>query len=232
MNIVNKIGLEAEFFVLKKGVLAYPRKLGFQVDNFLLLGEMRAKPGKTREETIGFFFDELARNLLIAKKQKVEIIFPGYVEISPELKAETLRAMGTKEIAETKNIYRTDILHLSDDVIENGVLFHTNISNGLHIHFSKEVVHSYFDDKFKEHTDKKFILRNSEKISLIKKMDDNIFPKYAPPIQLKYRKPGYYEDKNWGFEYRSLPMIDAFTDIYQLTSLVDFCFTQLELLEK
>lgn len=49
---------------------------------------------------------------------------------------------------------------------------------------------------------------------------DKLLPKYCDPnIQLKYRQPGYYEIKPWGFEYRSLPFNQAtLSDLDSLTA--------------
>jgi hypothetical protein len=45
---------------------------------------------------------------------------------------------------------------------------------------------------------------------IVKKMDDKFFKKYvsSEDKQTKYRQPGYYELKEYGFEYRSLPASD------------------------
>jgi hypothetical protein len=232
MEIINKVGLEAEFFLYnKKGDLDFPGDFGFATDNFPLLGELRAIPGKSREETVGFFFQALANCKMIAKNRGVTLHWASFMEITPEQKSVALKRMGRKEISKCKNLYKTDILGLSDDVVENGKLIHTKISGGLHIHFSKEINHTHLTDKGVSVTEKKYILRESEKRRIIKAMDTKILPKYNPPVSLKYRNPGFYEDKPWGFEYRSLPMIPFFTQLDELVDLVDFCFGLLEKLE-
>lgn len=46
---------------------------------------------------------------------------------------------------------------------------------------------------------------------IVKKMDDTFFERFAPKEEnrTKYRRPGFYELKPYGFEYRSLPANDA-----------------------
>jgi len=59
---------------------------------------------------------------------------------------------------------------------------------------------------------------------IVKQMDDEFFEKFAPPEaeRTKYRKPGYYEVKPYGFEYRSLPANKASIDA--LPMIIAFAF--------
>lgn len=140
-NIINKVGLEAEFFLTGKGgKLLYPGDHGFSTDEFIILGEFRAKPGKTRAETFGNFYSEYAEVLTKAYKKGFDINLDGVKRIDPTKNAEILRKMGTKAITESKNIYGTDILELTDNIIDDGKIVGRYISTGLHIHFSSSVI--------------------------------------------------------------------------------------------
>jgi hypothetical protein len=85
MNIINKIGLEVEFFLCNKkdGKLVYPSDYGFETDDFIILGEFRCEPGNTREEVIGNYYKELSKVLLQAEEVKLIVNF-GYKIITPE----------------------------------------------------------------------------------------------------------------------------------------------------
>jgi hypothetical protein len=63
-------------------------------------------------------------------------------------------------------------------------------------------------------------------------MDNNMLHKHNLGVNLKYRNKGFYEDKPYGFEYRSLPMYDEFTKLWQLMRLVDYSFKLLEDLDE
>ena len=64
---------------------------------------------------------------------------------------------------------------------------------------------------------------------IVEEMDKKFFDKFAPieNERTKYRRPGFYEIKPYGFEYRSLPANDA--SIAALPEIIDFAF---ELLNK
>ncbi len=135
----NKVGLEAEFFVFddvdKNPV--FPADYGFDTDEFPILGEFRAPPGKTRAETVGNFLTEWYKTKEKAEKAGVTIhLGSGHVLVTPEFYAEILRRMGTKSIAQCKNIYDTDLLTYTDAEIKNGKIFRHFLSIGLHVHFS------------------------------------------------------------------------------------------------
>jgi len=231
MNIINKVGLEAEFFLKdKNNALVFPARFDFDYDDYIILGEFRSDPGETREETIGNFIKSLCKVRRKAKENKLSLSF-GYEEITPQFKARILKEMGTKEIQNTHNIHKIDLLEYSDDVVEFGKIIKSRISAGLHVHFSREVLFSRkIDDK--EVTDKLFLLTETQKRRIIQKMDSIILPKHKLNTVLKYRQPGFYENKSWGFEYRSLPMYDGFVSLENLEGLVDFSFNCLESLSK
>ncbi|RPJ74110.1 MAG: hypothetical protein EHM20_11145 [Alphaproteobacteria bacterium] len=232
MEIKNKIGLEAEIILRDySGKVRFPGKHGFGHDEFFLLGEFRAKPGETRNETVGNFMDALSEVFYRAREKKFQVDFSGLTEISPEMKADITRKMLTKRIPECSNIYGTDILKLSDDVVENGVIKTCRLSAGLHVHFSRWAYHTWMEDKTRKESWKD-IITPSQMQNIITQMDKNILPRYNLGVPLKYRNPGFYEKKSYGFEYRSLPMVKDFTEIDAVLDLVDFSFSLLEKLDK
>jgi hypothetical protein len=229
-RIINKIGLEGEFFLQdKKGDFVFPGEYGFETDEFPLLGEFRCKPGSSRQEVVGNFFAELDGIYGKAIEKNLWIKF-NHFSIPIELKREALKKMGVKQIADTKNIYGKSILDYSDDVVVDGKVVATTISAGLHIHFSKEVVATQTDSNGLRFESSSYILTEKDKKSIIRYMDNKVYPLYpADSISpLKYRLKGYYEDKSYGFEYRSLPMLQRFLDFTVVSSLVLSCFKALE----
>jgi hypothetical protein len=143
MKIVNKVGLEAEFFLTnKKGELLFPSSSGFSSDDFIILGEFRAEPGTTREETASNFMKEWYKLQSKAKGKEKIIDIEPHRTIDGDFFAKIMRKMGTKEISQAKNIYGTDILKESDAQITRGKIVGHNLSIGLHIHFSSTVTSS------------------------------------------------------------------------------------------
>lgn len=261
-KILNCVGLEAEFFLRgEKNKLLYPAANGFSTDEFIILGEFRAKQGENREETISNFMKEWYKIIFQAKKQGHKIdIETGYTEIDPKFYAEIIRKMGTKNVAQAKNIYPDiDLLKLTDAVVENGVLQKHYLSIGLHIHFSSTITNEqiykskdanyssvriplsisgnnvaemnlYQKDSEKENEVKlvSTVSRITKPVlySFISKFDAEILPQYKSDVPLKYRNPGFYEVKPWGFEYRSLPFNQAILN--NIAEIVDFSFNLME----
>lgn len=160
MVAINKIGLEAEFFLLSKDgkQLVFPANYGFEHDDFPILGEFRADPGKTRSETIANFLKCWYEVIEKAKKQdKIVDISKGWTEVTPEFYTKIIREMGTKSIAKCKNIYpEIDLLKLTDAIVENGEIKAHKLSIGLHVHFSSS------------DTNEKFYKRKNETFSPVK----------------------------------------------------------------
>jgi hypothetical protein len=267
-TIVNKVGLEAEFFLRNKNGknLLFPGKHGFSIDEFIILGEFRAEPGKTREETLSNFMKEWYGVLFKAKKQEENIdIETGYAEVDPEFYVNIMRTMERKTIAQALNIHpEIDILKLTDAVVENGVILKHYLSIGLHVHFSSTIT----DEKITKRREVTYLPANipltfnagsvvatmnlfqmgdiketEEKLSVsvsritkpvlfdfINKLDKEILEKYKiEDVPLKYRNPGFYELKPWGFEYRSLPFNKLVLE--NVAEIVDYSFGLLESLE-
>lgn len=247
--IKNKIGIEFEFLLRnKKGNLVFPAKHGFDIDDFPIIGEARAEAGSSPEETLGNFFKEYYKILNKAESKNLTLDLTGYADIDNKFNAEILKVMGTKTIAETKNIYGIDILEHDDSVIKDGNKVGRYISTGLHIHFSsyeEKTLSSSIEvpayvpvvllnspplpfEIFKKEGTK----TSEEKISsilsritmpvadsIVRYFDKYFLKSYVSdfPKLLKYRQPGFYEIKSYGFEYRSLPFNDAtFKDINKI----------------
>lgn len=256
--IKNKVGLEAEFFVRnKKDEIVYPSHYGFKTDDYIILGEFRAAPGSTREETIANFMLEYYKVIFRAQKGGVFIdIGKGWTTLKPAFYAEILRKMGTKVVAQAKNIYGVDILECSDSIIKRGKITGQKASIGLHIHFSSadhaqetwtqntylpvEIPIGLGDAKTSLHLYRKAGQEAERKLrvsasritrpvisSIVETFDTEVLPAYIPKVSLKYRQPGFYEEKtHGGFEYRSLPFTQEVFD--RIHDIVDFAFTQLE----
>lgn len=140
MTIINKIGLEAEFFVTdKEGDLFFPSDYGFSSDEFIILGEFRAQPGETRIETVTNFMKEWYAINEQAKKKNVLISILPYKEVDIDFWSTILKTMGTKQITQSENIYNLDITKDSDAIIKRGKIVGHRLSIGLHIHFSSYV---------------------------------------------------------------------------------------------
>lgn len=234
MNIKNKVGLEAEFLLRNnKGKLVFPGDFGFETDEFEILGEFRADAAFSRYQAVGNFFTSLMWVLDKAKENNLTVDFSGVTTITPEQKAEIIRKVGYKSVPPCTNVYKTDILALSDDVVDKkGNIISSRISAGLHVHFSRRMYHeTYVKGKLIEASDVNLLLLRQIK-SMVREMDKKILPIYQPKATLKYRQPGFYEMKPWGFEYRSLPMSIDFTDYNNVRHVVDFAFSLLEKLEK
>lgn len=134
----NKVGLEAEFLLRKGEELVYPSEYGFSTDDFLILGEFRADPGLTKEECLANFMKAYYQVVSKAEKAKLTVDISGYTTITNKKLIEIKRKMGHKDISACENIYGTDILELSDTLVEDGKIVGHNISCGLHVHFTSQ----------------------------------------------------------------------------------------------
>lgn len=133
----NTVGLEAEYFVRNKdGELVIPSLYGLETDEYAILGEFRGEPGTTREDVLANFIKEFYKTKYRVEKLGLIMDLTGWAELDTELHAKVLRTMGTKVITESKNVYDTDILEMSDAIVKRGSIVGYNASTGLHVHFS------------------------------------------------------------------------------------------------
>lgn len=219
--LVKKIGIEFELilFDVKKNSMVFPQDYGFSTDEFIILAESRVEPGTSVPEIMGNFYTNWYTIQERLNKNNLDWHRDGYLKVSPEFYAGILRRMGGKEISTCRNLYKTDILKLTDAIVENGVIKSYYLSAGLHLHFSLQNVVEYEYPKTITIKNKQictgeyFKYKKEENVlpiewmrKIIRAYDKNWlkvltfnYPK------LKFRHPGFYEYKSWGFEYRSLP---------------------------
>lgn len=254
----NMVGLEAEFILRnQEGNIVFPDQYGFDADALCVLGEFRGSPGSCPAEVLGDFFTQYYKVSGAAQRQGLAMDLTGHAQISPEVYAKVLRRANTKEVARCANVYGTDILSLSDQVIRRGKVVGMNVSTGLHIHFSSgdHLVREISCPKYENvvlpigvagETTKLMLSRHvgydiTDRINLsvsritkpvivhfVTKLDEVLLKKYksATKHNLKYRQPGWYEMKPWGFEYRSLPF-DTQT-LQDLFKIITFAFDLFE----
>jgi len=62
--------------------------------------------------------------------------------------------------------------------------------------------------------------------NFVQAFDEVFLDKYPMDVPLKFRNPGFFEIKNYGFEYRSLPFTkDVLSDIVEIA---EFAWNLLE----
>jgi hypothetical protein len=235
----NKVGMEFEFLVKIGKNLVIPSDFGFDTDEYIILGEARVSPGMYVAECVGNFHNEWYKTLSQARSNKVRIdISKGWDIISPSMQARVLRQMGNKEINQSLNLYGTDILELDDSVIENDKVIGKKISTGLHLHFSSLNVTTVTRTEYKQRNvgvDEYFVSGahlehySVSRITMpviehfVRRLDNELLPQFAIDTELKFRSPGFYELKDHGFEYRSLPFNKKVLN--NLDKILEFAFS-------
>lgn len=258
-KFVNKIGVEAEFFIInsKKEIIIPPGY--FDRDDFPIFGEIRGEPGQSVAETIANF----TRARIKAEENISEshsMIFDSYARIKLDTYRKAMKQVTKPKnemVGKTLNIYGTKIDEFSDQIIEKGKIQGIWASTGLHIHFSSviedecevkeaeyEPVHlpiSLGDVKttlnlyrHEGYTTKKTIKVTASQLNypttywLVEQMDKKFFDRFVPnkDKRTKYRHPGYYELKDYGFEYRSLPASNETME--SLREIVSYSFELLK----
>jgi len=141
--ITNKIGLEAEFLLLRDGCPVFPKNYGFPTDSVELLAECRGLPGQNLEETVSNFQKELIRLRRMARRNNLEVyIGEGWRPVDPALWQKVLKASAAGKLESLLNerdiesIYGENLEEYSDQEIEDGKLKAVRVSCGLHVHFS------------------------------------------------------------------------------------------------
>jgi len=149
-----------------------------------------------------------------------------------------------------------DILKMDDSVIKKGKVVGKYISTGLHVHYSSEEIayaHSsvqtpvykeivirgvdFFDKTYVKTNEVETHNGNEVSVTVsritmpvlekfVKEFDEAILPKHNLGVDLKYRTPGFYEAKHYGFEYRSLPFYEGML-AEGMEEVVLFAFAQL-----
>lgn len=157
---------------------------------------------------------------------------------------------------EVRNIYGTDISDFSDQIIKKNKIQGLNASCGLHVHFSAEDVDSTTvseeqyemfsiplshgeglktDIRLYKHLGYKkdrvlkaraSLLTRPVIIWMVSQLDTKFFERFAPKNPTKYRQPGFFELKPYGFEYRSLPFTKEVEEA--LPEITEFAFDLLK----
>jgi len=153
-----------------------------------------------------------------------------------------------------------DILKMDDSVIKKGKVVGKYISTGLHVHYSSEETAyagssvqvpvytrlavkgvDFFDTVYVKSGDTETKTGNEVKVTVskitmpvvekfVKDFDETILPKHKLGVDLKFRTAGFYEAKNYGFEYRSLPFYTGML-AEGMEEVVLFAFAQLNSLK-
>lgn len=244
-----KIGLEAETFLFNKTNAPEIVPAYYDRDDFPLLAEIRGKPGESVGEVVGNFVTALIELRTKLERNKSELHMDshsGFYYVPLSLHKEAHKVMGGKAVDESLNIYGTSVEEFPDDQRNlAGRITHRCVSCGLHVHFSAEEVVTKQEPLYTK-AGKKEYTRSSEfktieigRLSLLKPrlvisdivkgMDKELYPKLISEEvkkRCKYRQPGFYELKPYGFEYRSLPYIDQNVDV--MTGIVETAFDLLK----
>ncbi len=253
MAIEKRVGIEVEFFVLNKAGEVIIPEAYMDRDDFPILGEIRALPGKNMAESVGNFHKKkLEVEQLLLKTQKMSIDTIRRIKLKVYQKATKLCKQEKNEmLSNIENLYGTNISDYSDQIVKGNKIQGINMSCGLHIHFScrniskvevskdryelvelpisvtsgidgeaveRKGVHELIKPSIRLHrfvgTDVKKTLKaqasllNQPTIEyIVRHFDEKWFKQFAPAKAdcTKYRQPGFYERKSYGFEYRSLP---------------------------
>lgn len=266
--IKSQVGIEIEFLMLnaKNEIIIPPAH--FDRDDFPLLGEIRAEPGKDRTEVLTNFFK--AKSTIEERlPQGKSLLFADLAKIPLALYREANKLAKDidkgRALVDVKNLYGIDISDFSDQIVKDGKIQGVNMSCGLHIHFSCEEIsetiveeaqyepiniplswsmtEKNIGDGLKElatpslslykhrgYTEKKKLIARASRLNkptiefIVRSMDEKFFENFAPAKtnRTKYRQPGFYELKPYGFEYRSLPANES--TIQRLPEIVAYAF--------
>lgn len=224
-----KIGLEAETFLANsKGELVItPDALPH--DDFPLLAEFRAEPGTDVGTVVGNFMKTWinTRKQIADFNSDLLIRNSGYERVDIATWKKAMLAAGSKHVDTSLNVYDMDTSEFSDAVITKGRITHRYVSAGLHVHFSAREVCKWTHPRMLTDGGKKnkklYYMQGTETLEvgslnlltpsmlikeIVRRMDVEVYPYYVDAsmkLHCKYRQPGFYEPKPWGFEYRSLP---------------------------
>jgi hypothetical protein len=227
----NKIGIEAEVLLVdrKSQIVMPPSHMAH--DDFPLLGEIRADPGKNPEESYSNFVMKYLQYLKEAEKAGLGILTVqrgGYI-VSEDLYHQALVTQGTKGVPVFYNVKYRKVPIINNRVMEDGKFMGIWVSAGLHVHFSS---HHVYTNKVASHmvdsnghctliyNDQKYVkdmLSYNDMVTIINGMDKFYAKRYkSTTFPCQYRLEGMYEKKPYGFEYRSLPFVGYIEPVYQI----------------
>jgi len=181
---MRKIGIEVEYFLFDKdGNIVSPSDYSISQDECGYLAELRCEPGTSVYETFGFYLAEKKRMLEQIKfaNNGLSISSESHIKIPFRMLRNFQHRYG-KNIANESNIYHHEYHSLASQ------------HAGIHVHFSRNEERTIGDKSITIYPFYDFI-------PIITGMDRE----YKEEIKASKRKPGFYELKSYGFEYRSLP---------------------------
>jgi hypothetical protein len=185
---VSMLGIEAEFLPLSDDKPVNCATFGIPHDDFQAFAEVRGLPGTTLPLIVGNFAVEFhyVKRMCVDHRLK-----PFYEEYTwPKELYQFYADLMDKETSyaqeKWKNIYN---LEKQEDKSRRG--------GGLHIHFSATLGQTKSQQGWS-------ILTPPVIERLVRKMDEQ-FDRAIKKCDGPYRVPGMWEEKPWGFEYRSLP---------------------------
>lgn len=196
---IKEIGVEKEIFLLKNGRIIEPRPYSFPVDDFEFLVEIRSLPS---DRFYPVYMTLRAQELQYSLRANK---FGLFLDDEPNMLVETkwVDALWKKynlyEYSDkdyTKNIYDTKKQSHHLGVLDTDFKDTKRLTAGVHVHFSSR----------DSETGKKIDLPIKD---IVRRMDE----KFHDIITDERRNIGEFEEKSYGFEYRSLP---SNIDVYEV----------------
>jgi hypothetical protein len=180
--VIDRIGIEREFFLLKKGVIVEPALYGFPYDEFGFLVELRTRPHTNSKDLLKEYAELHSALVVYAEKLKLDLVVVHKMPIDKTFINYLSKKYSYDSLLDTTaNIYPyTAKSHATG--LDKGYG-----TAGLHIHFSR-----HWEDGRRVQL---------PFVEIIKALDN----KFKDIILLAERNLGEFEIKVHGFEYRSLP---------------------------
>jgi len=196
---IREIGIEKECFLMKGDKILEPRLYGFPKDEFEFLVELRSMPADRFYQVYTTLHQEEIQNSLRANKFGMELVSRDHVIVPREFvdslwKKYDLYKFNNSD--QTHNIYgnRDQSHHLG--VLDTNDSKKKRLTAGIHVHFSS-----------RNPSTGDVIDLPIEKI--VELMDNS----FSDVIKISQRNAGEWEQKDHGFEYRSIP---GNADIYKV----------------
>jgi hypothetical protein len=181
-NVIDRIGIEREFFLLKNGVIVEPALYGFPHDEFGFLVELRTRPHTNAKDLLKEYEELHSALLVYAEKLRLDLVAVHKMLLDKTFVDYLSKKYSYNSLLDTTaNIYpNTSKSHATG--IDEGYG-----TAGLHIHFSRH-------NEGGKRVQLPFV-------EIIKAFDE----RFKNIITLAGRNLGEFEIKQHGFEYRSLP---------------------------
>jgi hypothetical protein len=244
------VGFEAEVFVKNSDGIIVPVPMYLPHDDYPVLAEIRSDPKGNTAALIGDFIthsimlDKSLKeniNMETRKVDPLQAVCSGFETIDLSLHRKVLPQTHKGAYAE-RNVYNIHTDEFPDDVLnDQGKVVGKIVSCGLHIHLSalmRSMCAEYKSASRKgtyEQTGKivdtgdvvNLLAPRAVQEALVIRLDTALFHNYTDREthkKCKYRHPGFYETKPYGFEYRSLPynehvqnhLVDIADEVFQI----------------